>query len=375
MKIALVASVWISIPPKDFGFGAQEYLQYYLAEELTKKGHDVTLFATGDSKTQARLIPAADRQISDMPTIDTKIKDMFELMNLEKAYEMAGNFDIIHNHLLPYGLLFEPLTKTPTVHTLHHQIYKTRSDVYMYQRYKDQKFISISEAQKNIMPELNYISTVYNGVDTSFYPFKQQPTESYIVFIGRMRKYKGIHTAIHVAQKLQKKLKILSPLPRQNQADYKDALEYFDDEIKPHLNSDIEHIDFISGPKKVEILQNAKLLLFPVEREEPFGMTVIETGACGVPTVAYAKGSMPELIADGKTGFLVDTEQNSPPWQTKKIGFEGLCTAVERIFGMPEDEYRMLRKNTRAHVAEKFSIESMVDEYEKVYREILGLKS
>jgi predicted peroxiredoxin len=143
VKIALVASVWISIPPKDFGFGAQEYIEYYIAEELTRRGHDVTLFASGDSKTSAKLIPVSDIQVSEMPTIDARAKDMFELMNLSKCFEMAGAFDIIHNHLLPYGLVFGNLTKTPIVHTLHHEIYKTRSDVYIYERYKNQSFISI----------------------------------------------------------------------------------------------------------------------------------------------------------------------------------------------------------------------------------------
>src|SRR5579871_3804963 len=127
MRIALIASVWISLPPKDLGFGAQEYLEYQIVEELVKRGHDVTVFASGDSKIHGKLIPVSDIQVSEMPSIDTKIKDVFELINVANGFEKADQFDIIHNHLLPFGMLFAKLTSTPTVHTLHHEIYKTRS--------------------------------------------------------------------------------------------------------------------------------------------------------------------------------------------------------------------------------------------------------
>lgn len=364
MKIAIVASIWISVPPKGFGFGAQESLAYYIAEGLIKKGHEVTLFASSDSKTNANLVSVSEKQVMDIDFPDPRIKDIFELLNLEEAYKHASSFDIIHNHLLPYGLLFADLSNIPTVHTLHHQIYKTRAEIFLYQRYKNQNYISISDQQRKIMPTLNYISTVYNGIDSNFYSFKKVPDSNYMLFLGRMKKYKGIHTAIQLAKKLGLKLIIASPLPNPKQTDYNEVIQYWNNEIKPYLGKDIQHVDNIGGEDKVSLIQNARVLISPNEREEPFGITLIEAMSCGTPVIAYNKGATSEIVADGKTGFLVNLENDK--------SVETLKLALEEIYNMDNDKYYVMRQDCREHVKNYFTVETMVENYEKVYQKVLN---
>lgn len=363
MKIALVASIWISVPPKGFGFGAQEYLAYYIAERLKKKGHEVTLFASGDSKTSARLHSTTPTQVIDIPFPDPRIKDMFELINLSECYKLASSFDIIHNHLLPYGLVFANTTNTPTVHTLHHSIYKNKADIFLYQRYKNQNYIAISHTQKQIIPELNYVATVYNGIDTTYYTYKQMPNDDYLLYLGRMKHYKGIHTAIAVAKALGKRLIIASPMPTKTQKDYDEVMTYYQSEIEPYLNNTITHLNDIQDQEKINLLQNAKALLSPVEREEPFGMTFIEAMACGTPVIAYDRGAAKEIVAHGKTGFLVNQNPN---------GIQALQETVTKLYNLPTNEYTTLRANARKQVEDHFTIEHMVDAYEKVYDDILN---
>lgn len=373
MRIGIIASVWISVPPHGFGFGAQEYLAYHLAEGLMRKGHDVTIFASGGSKTSARLVSISDKPVINIDFPDPKIKDMFELMNVSACYKMADSFDIIHNQLLPYGLLFADITRVPTIHTLHHQIYANRANIFLYQRYKDQNFVSISDAQRTIFPNLSYKTTIYNGTDTNFYSYKENPTGDYLLYLGRMKRYKGIHSAIQIAQKLNMKLKIASPLPFKTQVDYKEVMDYYSQQIKPFLSGSIEHIEEIVGEEKVHLIQNAKLLIFPVEREEPFGMTVIEAMSCGTPVVSYAIGALPELIVDNKTGYLIDLNKitTKKNYTIKKSGTEGLQEAVKHVIMLNDFDYKALRKNARNHVEKTFTVQTMVDQYDSLYKKMI----
>lgn len=374
MKIAIIASIWIKLPPDEFGFGAQEYLTYYLAEKLKTKGHEVTLFASGDSQVSTELVSITRKQLKDNPFPDKKIKDVFELINLNAAYQLHNQFDLIHNQLLPYGLLFSSLFKTPTVHTLHHQIYPDRADIFLYKKYKNENFISISQAQQDVSPSLNFIANVHNGVDTQFYSYHHEQNKNrYLVYLGRLRQYKGIHTAIAVAEKLGLGLKIAGPLPTPNHADFNEVSTYWDNQIKPHLKNKIEYVGSVKGREKVELLQNATSLIFPVEREEPFGMTIIEALSCGTPTIAFSRGAIPELIIDGKTGFIIkpDVKKKSDT-VVQETGLEGLCAAVKRIYSMPEEKYANMRKLCRQHAEKNFAIEQMVNQYEKVYKLVLS---
>lgn len=374
MKIGIIASIWIKTPPSGYGFGAQEYLAYSIAEGLVKKGHDVTLFASGDSHTSAKLISITPQQVVDIDFPDTRIKDMYELMNLSEGFKPKYNFDIIHNHLLPYGLVFSNISTTPTVHTLHHAIYETKAEIFLYKKYKDANYISISNSQQKIIPDLNYISTVYNGIDTSFYTFKEKPEKDYMLYIGRMKKYKGIHTAIKLSKETGIKLIIAAPMPIITQPDYHEVIEYWENEIKPNLDTGyIEYVGTIHGDEKRSIIQNAKVLLFPVEREEPFGITVIEAMSCGTPVIAYAMGAIPELVLDSKTGLLVNLSDSNlkGEWKIIESSYEGIKNAVGKLYSMPEEEYKNLRLNARKHVESKFTVERMVNKYEEVYKMVL----
>lgn len=362
MKIAIIASIWIKVPPSGFSFGAQEYLVYYLAEELKKRGHELTLFASGDSNVTTKLISVTSNQVSEILCKDVKIKDYFEIMNIAEAYKHADDFDILHNHLLPYALPFTDLfRRVPTVHTLHHLIYRDRAESFLYKRYRGQNFISISDRQRKNFPELNYIATVPNGIDTTFYSYKEKPDGDYLLYIGRMKRYKGIHTAIRIAKKLDLALKIASPLPMQNQYDYDEVIDYWEQEIKPFIGGKIEYIGNCVGDQKISLYQNAKALIFPVEREEPFGMTVIEAMSCGTPVVAFAKGAIPEIVKDQETGFLANFEE----------GESGLIDKVKLLFSLNETEYQKLRKSSRDVAVAKFDIKLMVDNYEKIYQKMI----
>lgn len=362
MKIAIVASIWIKVPPQDFGFGAQEYLAYYLAEGLQKRGHDITLFATGDSHVSTRLMSVSEKQVCEINFPDPRIKDTFEMINLSEAYKIGAQFDLIHNHLLPYGLLFaNAFGSRPTVHTLHHRIYNDRADIFLYKKYAEQNFVSISNAQRKIVPELNYVDTIYNGVDTNYFSFKEKPADDYLLFLGRMKKYKGIHTAIKIAKEMGVKLIIVSPMPSKTQHDYGEVMEYWNREIKPHIGQNIEYAGSIGGKEKVKLLQNAKALIFPIEREEPFGMTVIESMSCGTPIVAFAKGAIPEIVIDNKTGYLVRFED----------GEKGLTEKVKLLYSLNENSYRELRISSRNQVKSKFDINTMVENYENLYKKML----
>jgi glycosyltransferase involved in cell wall biosynthesis len=375
MKIAIIASIWIPVPPPGFGFGAQEYLAYELAEGLVRRGHEVTLFAANGSHTSAHLIKTVEKPASQITPQDVPLKGFYELVNLSEAYKRASDFDIIHNELLPYGLYFPALTTTPTIHTLHHQIHKDRSEYQLYLRYRDQSFVSISDAQRRIVPELNYVATVYNGIDPTFYqPGAISQKQDYLLYLGRMRKYKGIHEAIRIAKELDVPLTIASPLPNPGQPDYNESMEYWDTQIKPHLDSKRVHLGEIEGEAKVKLLQEAKALIFPVEREEPFGMTIVEAMACGTPAIAYTRGAMPELIEDGKTGFLVNAAESSKPVLTQTLAqnAEGMLQACKTLYSLSERDYQTMCEAARKAVEHHFSVEKMVDGYEKAYKKLLG---
>lgn len=360
MKIGIVGSIWISIPPKQFGFGAQEYLVYQIAEGLVKRGHEVTLFASGDSVTNAKLASVLPHQAIDLgyPGFE---KETFELMNLQEAYKKTQEFDILHNHLLPLGLLFTPFSKTPTLHTLHHEIKKDKPDKFLYDKFKDQNFVAISNSQKKIRPDLNYVGTIYNGVDQNYYEFLDKPNGNYLLFLGRLKRYKGIDIAIDICRKLDLELKVAAPPPAIGQPDYEEVAAYWQ-EIKKKIGGKIEFLGEVVGEGKQHLIRNAKYLLFPVQRDEPFGMTLIEAMSCGTPVVAYDRGATSEIITDLENGFLVKAEKEEDS-QFMKV--------LKLALSLDEDAYLAMRKNARKRVEEKFTADRMVENYIEIYNKLL----
>ncbi len=371
MKIAVLASNFIRIPPRPedvpMGYsGAPEQVVYRIVEGLVKKGHDVTLFASGDSQTSARLISVTPKATSKDKLIGIGPHESYEYLLISKCYQMVekGNFDIIHSHFDKKTAYFAPLVSTPTVSTLHSPLDKIKD---IMKEFRDtQHYISISNSQRDVIPDLNYTDTIYHGLDLSDYPFSDN-SGNYLLFVGRIVPEKGPHVAIEISERLHKKLILLGWASKLR-------LKYYLEMIRPYIDSKkIENHGYITRKSLKEYLGKAKILLFPIAWEEPFGLVMTEAMACGTPVVAYARGSVPEVLVDGVTGFIVNYshEDKRGDWIVKKTGIEGLTEAVERIYSLDSDQYQKMRRACRKHVEEKFTVERMVDGYIKAFEKIV----
>lgn len=343
MKIAIVSPLYESVPPKYYG--GTERVVSYLTEELVKEGHDVTLFASRDSVTSARLIPICERSLR----LDNTCKDRlsYHVLMVQKVFEMRSQFDIIHFHI---GYLHFPLVrmcKTPTVTTLHGRL-DLKEFSFLYQHFKDIPVVSVSNNQRKPLPYLNWQGTVYHGLPKDLYTFHKKPGK-YLAFLGRISPEKRVDRAIEIAEKVGMKLKIAAKVDEVDK-------EYFEDKIKPLLKSPyVEFIGEIGEKEKDEFLGNAYALLFPIDWPEPFGLVMIESLACGTPVVAWRCGSVPEIIEDGVTGFIVENMRDAIE-ATKKIS-------------------KLSRKNCRKSFEERFTSSRMAKDYLKIYRKIIARKS
>lgn len=362
MKIAQLVSPWLPVPPK--GYGGTELVVYYLTEGLVKKGHEVTLFASGDSQTSARLHSIFPKALGNSGELKTH--PLSPLLHYIECFERADEFDIIHNHAQYMAMFLADLVKTPVVHTIHGSF--TKEDVpeedrrQTLRKFKGQNIISISNSQRRGLPDLNYVATVYNGIDLS--EFEYSETASGLCWMGRITEKKGPLDAITVANGLNMKLMMagaIDPVDR----------PYFEKVLKPLIeNSDlIVFREEIKREEKKDLYKKALCTLYPIHWEEPFGLVMIESMACGTPVIAYNRGSVAEIVRDGVTGFIIDLDGEERPgngsWIIKKKGIEGLIEAVKRIGGID-------RKVCRKHVEENFTMERMVDNYLGVYEQLLN---
>ncbi len=374
LRIAQIVNVWETVPPT--AYGGTELVVYNLCQGLIEKGHLVDLFATGNSKTSGRLF-----HIFDEPLINKGINwsnYLYSLLHFVYAYDQikkSGQYDIIHGHYSLasdlISLAFAHLQNTPSVFTLHSpltigQKYEDRKKTFEY--FENIHYVSISNSQRT-MP-LSYVATIYHGLNLSLFPFKDS-SDDFLLWGGRITPEKGLIFAIALANKLNKKINVVGRVDRENEKN----LNYFQTEIKDKLNNSlVTYFGEIDSQKRNELCIQSKCFLFPIQWEEPFGLVMIEAMACGTPVIAFARGSVPEVIKDGETGFIVNSSPDDirGDWIVKKTGIEGLCEAVERIYSMPEEQYRQMRKNCRAHVEKNFTVERMVDQYEDVYKKILS---
>ncbi len=339
MKIAQISPLYESVPPKFYG--GTERVVHYLTEELVAQGHEVTLFASGDSRTNAMLVAPHPRALrSDDQCID-KLAPHFRMMELVEA--QAHHFDIIHSHL---DYLYYPIMRrSKSVHltTLHGRLDlpELRS---LYREYSDLAFISVSNAQRKPLSFVNWASTIHHGLPKDLYSFNSKPGQ-YLAFIGRASKEKRVDRAIEVAIKANIPIKIAAKV------DKADA-EYFNHEIKPLLDHPlVEFLGEINGLEKKEFLENAMGLLFLIDWPEPFGLSMIEALACGTPVVAYANGSVGEVIDDGITGFIVHSQEEA-------------LKAVEKLPQISREKCR--------HVFEqRFTASRMVADYLAIYERLL----
>jgi glycosyltransferase involved in cell wall biosynthesis len=338
MRIAQVSPLWERVPPP--AYGGIELVVSRLTDELVRRGHEVTLFASGDSQTLAQLEAVYPTALRLAPKV--REYSVYEMMELSWVYERASEFDVIHSHVGISALPFAGLVKTPTIHTLHGSFTPDNRKLFVHHR--QQPYISISNSQRDA--ELNYIRTVYNGINPQDYAFKPQPQNPpYLAFLGRLSPEKGPHHAIAIAKQTGWNLKIAGKIDVVDQ-------EFFEQEIAPHIDGkQIEYLGEARHAEKVELLGNASATLFPVTWREPFGLVMIESMATGTPVIGMNLGSVPEVIAHGQTGFV--------------------CQSYAEMAAMIPSALELDRQACRAYVEGKFSITQMVDGYEAAYQKIL----
>lgn len=351
MKIVQISSLWETTPPPKYG--GLELVVSNLTEELVKRGHEVTLFATGDSETSAKLVSTYPRPLYREGVPWTSLYDT--LVHAAEAVRYAHEIgaDIVHNHLSYRSLATMSLCERPFVNTIHGTL--NTKDLpedrrRTFEHYKDQPFISISDYQRVNGQSLNWVATAYNGIKVDSFDFVDQPTADYLVWVGRFTPNKAPHIAIRVAAKLGIPLKMAAKLDQNTPSD----LEYFEREIKPNLKPGVaEWVGEVGHDEKVALYKNARALLNPIKWDEPFGLVVAEAMACGTPVVTYNRGAMSELIEDGVTGFLINEDDEA-----------GMAEAVGRISSID-------RHHCRQKVVERFSVEAMADSYLAAYEKVI----
>ncbi len=331
-RIAVLSPVAWRTPPRQYG--AWETVASNIAEGLVGRGWDVTLFATGDSITDARLCSVVEKGYEEDPTMDPKVA---EYLHISAAFERADEFDLIHSHYDFMALTYSNLVKTSVLTTIHG--FSSPQIMPVYRKYSNGNFVSISESDR--APGLNYLGTVYNGIDLSLYRLQSTPGEE-LVFLGRIHPDKGVHLAIAVAQQ--------SGLPLSIAGIIQDS-DYFREKIEPNLDGvQIRYVGPVDVEGKNELFARSRALLHLNTIPERFGLVLAEANAAGVPVVAMDLGSCREVIEDGVTGFLVNTVDE----------------AVKSLRRLPEID----RAACRLHVEQRFSINTMVEGYERVYEKI-----
>jgi glycosyltransferase involved in cell wall biosynthesis len=343
MRIAQVAPLWERVPPP--AYGGIELVVGLLTDELVRRGHEVTLFASGDSISLAKLESVHPRALRLDP--DVKEYSIYEMLQLSEVYQRAEEFDIIHSHMGCAALPYSNLVKTPTVHTLHGIF--TPDNEKLYSHAKKQPYISISDAQREARLGLNCVATVYNGIDVDSYKFHSQPEDSpYLAFLGRLSPEKGPHLAIEIAKKTGMTLKMAGKV------DVVDV-KYYEQEIKPHIDGkQIQYLGEANHFQKNALMGGAVATLFPITWREPFGLVMVESMAAGTPVIAMKLGSTVEVIADGKTGYL--------------------CDNVDQCVDAVSQIEKVERLACRQHVYNYFSVQRMTDGYEAVYQQLLAEK-
>ena len=360
-------------------------LSLVLSDNLIKKGIDVYYFSAPDIPTKAHVISPDTSLLDNKLKIDYQqdmsasayeavsfyeTKKYFELEVTEKAYDFAkkNKVDIIHVYHA-YGNLahyFTEILDIPTIYTLH--VFPPpigTIDHWRYKRFRNQNFIAISNSQKKgfqaTIPDMNITDIVYHGVNVDKFQFNQKAGD-YFLFIGRLIPQKGLDMDIQLAIQLQFNLKVISHI-----TPVIEESEYYQKKVLPFLSKgNIEVFNLPKEAEKIKIIQNARAFLFPLQWDEPFGMTIIEAMSCGTPVIAYNRGSVSELVRYGVTGFIIEPEdsQNESDFVIKKKGKEGLIEAIKRIGEID-------RMACRKHVEENFTVEKMIDNYEKLYNKFL----
>ncbi len=336
-RVAILSPVAWRTPPRQYG--AWETVAGNIAEGLVARGWDVTLFASGDSLTRARLHAVVDRGYEEDAAADPKVS---EYLHISEAFEHADRFDLIHSHYDFMALTYSRLVTTPVLTTIHG--FSSPKILPVYRKYRDGYFVSISDSDRT--PGLNYLATVYNGIDLSLYPLRQASGDD-LIFLGRIHPDKGVHLAIDVARRTGLLLRIAGIVQDKT---------YFREQVEPHLDGrQIRYVGPVDVPGKNDLFARARAVLHLNTIPERFGLVLAEANAAGVPVIAMDLGSCREVIEDGRTGFLVNTVAEA-------------AQAVEWV-------QKIDPVACRSRVLQRFSIDTMVEAYERVYAKIFDLEA
>ena len=333
MRIAMLAPISWRVPPREYG--PWERVVAILTEGLVARGIDVTLFATADSHTGARLAAVAPRPYSEDPGLDAKV---WECLHIAHAFERADEFDLIHNHFDFLPLSYSQLVRTPLLTTIHG--FSSERILPVYERYNGRThYVAISDADRH--PRLDYAATIHHGIPLDEFTFRREP-DDYLLFFGRIHPDKGAAEAIEVARRAGRRLLLAGLIHDQG---------YFDRAIAPHLDGDrVAFVGLADPARRDALLGGAVALLHLVNFAEPFGLSMVEAMACGTPVIAFGHGSIPEVVDEGETGFVVGS-------------LDAAVAAVARAAALD-------RGRIRRRAAERFSQERMVGDYLQVYEAI-----
>lgn len=344
LKIAQIASPLESVPPT--GYGGTERVIHALTEELVRRGHEVTLFASGDSITSAKLEWVCETSLRRGSKENPyKSSHYDKLRHIKHAYASVNQFDIIHDNMgigsLKVAGSFIRSIEKPVFQTVHNPINEYEANVY--KEFQNINVVTISNNQgSEYLSLFNHAGVVYNGLNMEGYPFSAKP-QSYLLFVGRISAEKGVHYAIEVAKKLDLRLILAAKL------DYffSDDIRYYQEFVLPSLSDQIKWVGEIDEAERNLLMSNSLALLHPVRFREPFGLVLIESLACGAPVISFPNGSIPEIVEDRKNGFVVNSSQEM----------------IEAVMNIDTID----RKTCRLHALQKFNSETMANSYERLY--------
>lgn len=338
MRIAQIAPLAEPVPPEMYG--GTERVVSLLTEELVRRGHQVTLFASGDSETAARLVSVTREALRLRP--DDVDPNLHLMLELGLVFERAQQFDVIHSHVDYFGLPFARLVRTPVLTTLHGRLDLPGLRT-IYERYDTAPLVSISDNQREPIPGANWAATVYNGTDLNSFTFREEVGD-YFAFVGRICPEKNVEGAIAIARRTGVPLRIAAKVDPVD-------VDFYESVIKPLIDGrHVEYLGELGDVDKDELLGSARALLFPVDWPEPFGLAMTEAMACGTPVLALRRGSVPEVVEDGVTGFVRDSEED--------------------LADVADEVTTLSRRACRERVERYFSVEVMTDGYEAVYESL-----
>lgn len=339
MKIAQVSPVFESVPP--LGYGGTERVISYLTEELVRMNHEVTLFATGDSQTSARLVPIAPHSIRAKPgRMDWMA---YQCISMDMVAAMADEFDVIHFHTDYFHFPLARQLRTPHVTTLHGRLDLPELPP-LYEHFGNMPLVSISDSQRAPLPHANWVGTVHHGLPQDLFSLNETPGD-YFAFVGRVSQEKRLDRAIHIAEQCDRLLVVAAKIDKMDEG-------FFEQSLRPLFHKPgVRYIGEVGQAEKRELLENARALLFPVDWPEPFGLVMIEALACGTPVLAWRNGAIPEVLDDGVTGYVVSDMDEA-------------VRAASRI-------HELERRACRAAFDRRFSAERMARDYLRIYGQLI----